>query len=346
MDDQLHKHPCVKWDPGPLLSKDHPGAKAYSRNKKRSRKHQRFMARRALEQGVRLKGENALRATITSGKCTVQDSVHWKASGCCRLMEEKKEVGKDHQNLSTFRPRPAVGLAKLPSSSQDSHSKGPSSCSSSPHTDSLFCLMPNKSRKCVAIDCEMVGTGPLGKTSELARCTVVNYDGDIIYDKYIQPVLPILDYRTRWSGITWRHMEHATPFRVAQGEILQILKGKIVVGHAIHNDFRVLKYFHPQELTRDTSNSPLLKEKLGLPMKTSVSLKNLARELLHKEIQVSKNGHCSVEDAQTSMELYRLVEVQWEQELASIFPSSLPDSGTEIDHYMDDQYWPKDLDEG
>lgn len=52
-----------------------------------------------------------------------------------------------------------------------------------------------------------------------------------------------------------------------------------------------------------------------------------------------------MEDARTSMELYRLVEVQWEQELASSLPSSPPDSGTDIDHYMDDQYWPKDLDE-
>ncbi|NXY91859.1 AEN nuclease, partial [Alcedo cyanopectus] len=32
--------------------------------------------------------------------------------------------------------------------------------------------------KLVAIDCEMVGTGPGGRTSDLARCSIVGYDGD------------------------------------------------------------------------------------------------------------------------------------------------------------------------
>jgi apoptosis-enhancing nuclease len=73
--------------------------------------------------------------------------------------------------------------------------------------------------KCVAIDCEMVGTGPRGRVSELARCSVVSYHGDVLYDKYIRPELPIVDYRTRWSGITRKHMHKAIPFQVAQKEV-------------------------------------------------------------------------------------------------------------------------------
>lgn len=34
-------------------------------------------------------------------------------------------------------------------------------------------------RKMVAIDCEMVGTGPKGHVSSLARCSIVNYNGDV-----------------------------------------------------------------------------------------------------------------------------------------------------------------------
>ncbi|NXT69003.1 I20L2 protein, partial [Chaetops frenatus] len=30
----------------------------------------------------------------------------------------------------------------------------------------------------VAMDCEMVGTGPGGRTSALARCSIVTYEGD------------------------------------------------------------------------------------------------------------------------------------------------------------------------
>lgn len=59
-----------------------------------------------------------------------------------------------------------------------------------------------------------------------------------------------------------------------------------MVGHAIHHDFQALKYFHPKDRTRDTSQSPVLKKRAGLPVKANVSLKNLARFLLHKKIQV------------------------------------------------------------
>lgn len=54
-----------------------------------------------------------------------------------------------------------------------------------------------------------------------------------------------------------------------------------------------------------------------------------------------------MEDAQTAMELYRLVEVQWETELACSLPprppSPVTDPTAESSHYMDDQYWPTDL---
>ncbi|KFV46553.1 Apoptosis-enhancing nuclease, partial [Tyto alba] len=201
--------------------------------------------------------------------------------------------------------------------------------------------------KYVAIDCEMVGTGPQGRLSELARCSVVNYEGDVIYDKYVQPELPIVDYRTRWSGITKEHMKGAIPFKAAQGEILKILKDKIVVGHAIHHDFQALKYFHPKDRTRDTSRIPMLNQRAGLPSRAIVSLKRLALRLLQKKIQVGCKGHSSVEDAQTAMELYRLVEVQWEMELAHSMPPRPPAPHTpptaDTSQYMDDQYWPTDL---
>ncbi|XP_049638258.1 interferon-stimulated 20 kDa exonuclease-like 2 [Suncus etruscus] len=170
--------------------------------------------------------------------------------------------------------------------------------------------------KMVAIDCEMVGTGPRGHVSSLARCSVVSYDGDVLYDEYIRPPCHIVDYRTRWSGIRKHHMVNATPFKVAQGQILKLLAGKIVVGHAIHNDYKALQYFHPKTLTRDTSRIPLLNKKAGCPENVTLSLKHLTKTLLNQDIQAGKSGHSSVEDAQATMELYKLVEVEWEQHLA------------------------------
>lgn len=166
----------------------------------------------------------------------------------------------------------------------------------------------------VAIDCEMVGTGPKGHVSSLARCSIVNYNGDVLYDSTSFPC-HIVDYRTRWSGIRKQHMVNATPFKIARSQILKILTGKIVVGHAIHNDFKALQYFHPKSLTRDTSHIPLLNRKADCPENATMSLKRLTKKLLDRDIQVGKSGHSSVEDAQATMELYKLVEVEWEQHL-------------------------------
>lgn len=77
----------------------------------------------------------------------------------------------------------------------------------------------NLPSRMVAMDCEMVGTGPGGRNSDLARCSIVSYYGDVIYDKYIRPVNPITNYRTRWSGIRRHHMTNAVPFREAQKEV-------------------------------------------------------------------------------------------------------------------------------
>lgn len=73
--------------------------------------------------------------------------------------------------------------------------------------------------KMVAIDCEMVGTGPKGHVSSLARCSIVNYSGDVLYDEYVLPPCHIVDYRTRWSGIRRQHMVNATPFKVARSQV-------------------------------------------------------------------------------------------------------------------------------
>lgn len=53
----------------------------------------------------------------------------------------------------------------------------------------------------VAIDCEMVGVGPGGEDSILARVSLVNHFGKCIYDKYVKPSEYVTDYRTAVSGI-------------------------------------------------------------------------------------------------------------------------------------------------
>ncbi|KAI9260786.1 hypothetical protein BY458DRAFT_439940 [Sporodiniella umbellata] len=65
----------------------------------------------------------------------------------------------------------------------------------------------SKLGKFVAIDCEMVGVGPGGVDSALARVSIVNFNGAVLLDVYVKPLEKVTDYRTHVSGIQREHLE-------------------------------------------------------------------------------------------------------------------------------------------
>lgn len=163
----------------------------------------------------------------------------------------------------------------------------------------------------VAIDCEMVGIGD-GNESMLARVSIVNKHGVAIYDKYVKPTEKVTDYRSAVSGIYPHHLKDAEEFKIVQKEVAEILKGRLLVGHAMKHDLEVLYLSHPRFCQRDTSRyKPFKKIVNG----NTPSLKKLTSELLGIEIQSGE--HDSVEDARSAMQLYMLYRKKWETELRS-----------------------------
>lgn len=47
-----------------------------------------------------------------------------------------------------------------------------------------------------------MGIGNLGDEDMLARVSVVGYNGEVLYDTFVSPSEPIVDYRTKYSGVT------------------------------------------------------------------------------------------------------------------------------------------------
>ncbi|KAF9279740.1 3'-5' exonuclease [Mortierella antarctica] len=169
----------------------------------------------------------------------------------------------------------------------------------------------HKIGKYVGIDCEMVGVGPEGIHSALARVSIVNFYGVTILDLYVRPVEFVTDFRTAVSGITPKHLVGATEFKDAQKQVADIIEDKIVVGHAVHNDFKALLLDHPQRLLRDTSRYQPFR---ALSKGKTPSLKKLAQEILG--IKIQDGAHSSVEDARITILLYRKHKEAWDSSLA------------------------------
>jgi RNA exonuclease 4 len=85
----------------------------------------------------------------------------------------------------------------------------------------------------------MVGLGALGSESALARVSLVNYHGHILLDTFVQPRERVTDWRTWVSGVRESDLVGAPEFGEVQKMVSELVKGKVLVGHAIENDLHV-----------------------------------------------------------------------------------------------------------
>ncbi|KZV99382.1 ribonuclease H-like protein [Exidia glandulosa HHB12029] len=171
--------------------------------------------------------------------------------------------------------------------------------------------------KYVAVDCEMVGVGD-GTESSLARVSVVDYHGAVLLDVFVKQRERVVDWRTYVSGVREEDMKHAMPFEEVQQKVSDLLKGRILVGHAVHNDTKALLLSHPYNQTRDTQ---AYCGKLRLAG-TRPSLRNLVK--LHFGIDIQKGEHSSVIDARATMAIYRVHSKAWEQLAKGHTPTATP----------------------
>jgi RNA exonuclease 4 len=164
------------------------------------------------------------------------------------------------------------------------------------------------------MDCEMVGVGA-SQTSALARVCLIDYAGKVLYDKFCKPIDRVTDHRTHVSGVRAKDLVRAPCFKVVQNEVAALIREKVVIGHALHNDFAVLGFSHPKSLIRDTSKyAPLVRASKSLGKRTP-SLRDLALTELDLVIQTA--AHSPEEDARAALLIYKKFRREWEQFIRS-----------------------------
>lgn len=146
----------------------------------------------------------------------------------------------------------------------------------------------------------------------------INDTGGVLLDEYVKPKEVVTDYRTKHSGIRPTDLLQGVPLEAAMQRVNALLNGRIVVGHALHNDFAVLRLEGtvPPTDIRDTAvYAPLMSASAAGAKLRSRALRDVVKQELGVHIQAGE--HSPVDDSRAALYVYQKHQHVWEAGLTS-----------------------------
>ena len=79
----------------------------------------------------------------------------------------------------------------------------------------------------------------LEQSCRARRVCIINNFGVVILDAYVRPAAPVTDFRTKYSGVRKRNLVGAPSLQEVRPRVAKLIAGRVLIGHALHNDFKV-----------------------------------------------------------------------------------------------------------
>ncbi|KAG9007910.1 hypothetical protein FRB94_013857 [Tulasnella sp. JGI-2019a] len=175
----------------------------------------------------------------------------------------------------------------------------------------------------ISLSTVAVGAGQGGSMPILARVTLSDKRGQILYDTLVIPTAPVVSYRTQSTGLDASSFSTAIPFEKAQAATAKLLEGNVLIGHSLWSDLSVLGIAHPAVDTRDLGLFLPFRATLGTP-NTVIGLPTLVWHFMRRKMTMEQD---SAECARASMDLFRAHQKEWEGCIKSgQWPCALPPS--------------------
>lgn len=166
--------------------------------------------------------------------------------------------------------------------------------------------------------CGCVIVGKQGMDSAVGRVTLVNWDYEVVFDKFVKVPLVVADYRTEITGITKHDLisPNAVSFDRVRSEVAKLIKGKILIGHGLEVDLSALGLAHPWSDVRDTATYAPYMEEITDSMSTMLLPRDLT-DLVQNQLARDVTG-CPIAEGRACLDLYKAVRNKWEQDLQNL----------------------------